>query len=144
MEKFSYEANGYNRSEVNKFVSDVITQTEDIVSRCSSQRDEIIKLKEELEHYKSIEDALRVAVIKAEKVSDDIKRRANEESEVIVNQARENADRIVNEALIRANRIEHNANLLEKNMEIFKQKLKLIVAQQLEIVDEIEVLELEP
>ena len=28
MEKFSYEANGYNRQEVNQFVSDVIAQTE--------------------------------------------------------------------------------------------------------------------
>ena len=31
MEKFSYEANGYNRSEVNKFVEEVITQTEGII-----------------------------------------------------------------------------------------------------------------
>ena len=29
MEKFSYEANGYNRQEVNQFVSDVIVQTAD-------------------------------------------------------------------------------------------------------------------
>ena len=33
MEKFSYEANGYNRGEVNQFIRDVITQTEGIVSR---------------------------------------------------------------------------------------------------------------
>lgn len=144
MEKFSYEANGYNRSEVNQFISDVITETEDIVSRCQSQRDEISRLKTELSHYKNIEDTLKVAIMKAEKASDDIKRIARDESETIIKDAKENASRIVNEALIRADKIEKSASLLERNMEIFKKKLKLIVEQQLAVVEEIEVLELEP
>lgn len=144
MEKFSYEANGYNRSEVNQFINDVIAETEDIVSRCQSQRDEIARLKSELKHYKNIEDTLRVAVMKAEKVSDDIKRIARDESETIIDEAKENASKIVNEALIRAEKIEKSANLLEKNMEIFKKRLKLIVEQQLAVVEEIEILELEP
>ena len=45
MEKFSYETNGYNRSEVNQFVSDVISETEGVITRVKSQRDEIEKLK---------------------------------------------------------------------------------------------------
>lgn len=133
MEKFSYEANGYNRSEVNQFIDDVITQTEDIVSRCQKQRDEIEKLKLELEHYKNMED-----------ITNDLKRVAREEAVEIIITAKENASRIVNEALIRANKIENSSSLLEKNMEVFKKKLRLIVEQQLKIVDEIEVLELEP
>ena len=58
VEKFSYEANGYNRSEVNQFVSDVITQTEGMISSCQSQKEEIIQLKAQLAHYKSIEDKI--------------------------------------------------------------------------------------
>ena len=34
MDKFSYEENGYNKKELNKFISDVITQTEAIISKC--------------------------------------------------------------------------------------------------------------
>ena len=144
MEKFSYESNGYNREEVNQFISDVITQTEDIVSRCQSQKDEIIALKKELKHYRNIEDNLKLAILRAEKTSEEIKKLAKDESEVIITEAKENASRIVNEALLRADRIEQSANLLEKNMEIFKKKLRLIVEQQLTVVDEIEVLQLEP
>ena len=33
MEKFSYEANGYNRGEVNNFVKEVIKETEDIINK---------------------------------------------------------------------------------------------------------------
>ena len=56
MDKFSYEANGYNREEVNQFIGEVIVQTEGIITRCRAQNAEIDKLKAELEHYKSMED----------------------------------------------------------------------------------------
>ena len=32
MDKFNYEANGYNRSEVNIFINDVIKKTERLLS----------------------------------------------------------------------------------------------------------------
>ena len=144
MEKFSYEANGYNRSEVNQFIGDVITQTEGIVTRCKQQHKEIEKLKAELEHYKMLEDTLKVAIIKAEETGDNIKRMAREESELIVTDAKHNASRIVNEALLKAEKIENNAEILEKIMKIFKRKLKLIMEQQMAVVEEIEVLELDP
>ena len=144
LEKFSHEANGYSRSEVNQFISNVISETEDIVLRCQSQRDEIIELKKQLEHYKHIEDTLKVAIMRAEKMSDEIKRMANVESESIITQAKENASKIVNEALIRADEIDKSAELLKSNIEVFKKKFRLILKQQLKIVDEIELLELEP
>lgn len=144
MEKFSYEANGYNRSEVNQFISDVITQTEGIITRCKQQNKDIEKLKAELEQYKMLENTLKTAIIKAEETGDNIKRMAREESELIVTDAKHNASRIVNEALLKAERIENNAEILEKNMKIFKRKLKLIMEQQMAVVEEIEVLELDP
>ena len=144
MEKFSYEANGYNRVEVNQFVSDVIKQTEGIVARCKEQRSDIEKLKSELEHYKNLERTLNLALIKAEETADSIKRVAREESEMIVTDAKHNASRIVNEALLKAEKIQAKNDTLEQNMKIFKRKLKLIIEQQLAVVDEIEVLELDP
>ena len=143
MEKFSYEANGYNRSEVNQFVGDVIRETEGIITRVKKQNTEIQELKKELEHYRNIEDTLKSAIIKAEETGDNIKRMAREESEMIITDAKHNASRIVNEALLKAEKIENNTELLERNMRIFKRKLKSIVEQQLAVVEEIEVLELE-
>lgn len=143
MEKFSYEANGYNRSEVNQFVGDVIRETEGIITRVKKQNTEIEDLKKELMHYKNMEDTLKSAIMKAEETGDNIKRMAREESEMIVTDAKHNASRIVNEALLKAEKIEANADLIERNMRIFKRKLKAIVEQQMAIVDEIEVLELE-
>ena len=143
MEKFSYEANGYNRSEVNNFVNEVIRETEGIISRVRKQNEELESLKKELQHYRSIEDNLKSAILKAEETGDNIKRMAREESEMIITDAKHNASRIVNEALLKAEKIENDRELLERNMRIFKRKLKAIVEQQMAVVEEIEVLELE-
>ncbi|MBQ9018735.1 MAG: DivIVA domain-containing protein [Bacilli bacterium] len=143
MEKFSYEANGYNRSEVNQFVSDVIKETEGIIIRVRKQNAEIESLKKELQSYKEMENTLKSSIMKAEETSDNIKKMAREESLMIINDAKHNASRIVNEALLRAEKIENQSDLLERNMRIFKKKLKAIMAQQQAVVDEIEILELE-
>ena len=63
---------------------------------------------------------------------------------MIVEDAKHNASRIVNEALLKADKIQTKADTLEQNVKIFKKKLKLIMEQQLAVVDEIEVLELDP
>ena len=145
MEKFSYEANGYNRNEVNRFVSDVIRETEGIITRVRKQNTEIEELKKELQHYREIEANLKNAIVqaKADNESDNVKKMAREERDMIVRDAKSNASRIVNEALLRAEKIELKADTLERNMRIFKKKLKSILEQQQAIVDEIEILELE-
>ena len=143
MEKFNYEQNGYNRREVNQFVMDVIKHTEGIIQKCKNQTNEIEELKRELKHYQAMEETLKQSIMNAEIASDNIKRMARDESEMIVTDAKHNANRIVNEALLKAEKIEHEADTLEKNMKVFKRKLKIIVEQQMAVVEEIETLELE-
>ena len=143
MEKFHYEATGYNRSEVNAFIERVIRETEGIINKCQEQKDEIKDLKDKLESYKILEDSINKSIVNAEKTSDNIKRLAREEANVIVSDAKNNASRIVNDALIRSERIEQQADVLERNIKIFKRKLKIIVEQQLAVVEEIEVLDLD-
>ncbi len=143
MDKFHYEANGYNRSEVNAFIERVIRETEGIINKCQEQKDEIKDLKDKLENYKILEDSINKSIVNAEKTSDNIKRLAREEANVIVSDAKNNASRIVNDALIRSERIEQQADVLERNIKIFKRKLKIIVEQQLAVVEEIEVLDLD-
>ena len=43
----------------------------------------------------------------------------------------------------KAKKIENEADTLEKNIKIFKRKLKIIVEQQMAVVEEIETLDLE-
>lgn len=141
--RFSIEENGYNKAEVNKLIDDVIVQTEGIIERVKKQSREIKELKEELEKYKRMEDTLKSSMYEAEVASNNIKKQAIDEGKMIVEDAKRNASRIVNDALIRSEKIELKADTLERNVRIFKKKLKLIVEQQLAVVDEIEELDLE-
>lgn len=141
--RFSIEENGYNKAEVNKLIDDVIVQTEGIIERVKKQSREIKELKEELEKYKRMEDTLKSSMYKAEVASNNIKKQAIDEGKMIVEDAKRNASRIVNDALIRSEKIELKADTLERNVRIFKKELKLIVEQQLAVVDEIEELDLE-
>ena len=143
MDKFNYEANGYNRKEVNKFIDDVIVHTENIIKRVKTQQQEIDSLKQEINRYRKNEEVLRNSLYKAEEVSSNIKKQALDERNTIIDDAKKNASRIVNDALLRAERIEIKADTLERNVKIFKKKLRLIVEQQLAVVDEIEELKID-
>ncbi len=143
MDKFSLEEQGYNKAQVNRFVDDVITQTEDIVNRVRKQSKEIKELKQELNKYKEMEDSLKSSIFKAEETGNNIKKQAIEEAKIIVDDAKRNASRIVNDALLRSEKIELKADTLERNVRIFKKKLKLIIEQQMSVVEEIEELKLD-
>lgn len=142
MDRFTITDKGYSVSEVNKFIDNVIKQTESMLDKMKMQQKEVEQLKLEIERYKKIESDLQSALYRAEQSSNDIKKQAYDEKNVIVEEARRNASRIVNEALLRAEKIELRTDTLERNMRIFKKKLKLVVEQQLSVIDEIEELEL--
>lgn len=143
MEKFSRELNGYKRSEVNAFLNEVIDHTEKVLAKIEKQNQEIQVLNEKLIHYQNVEKSLRMALDHAERMGTFIRKDAENEAKQIVNQARRNADTIVNEALLRAERLEIKNDNVERNLRTLKRKLRTIIEQQLEVVEEIEVLEVD-
>ena len=148
MEKFTRTLRGYDPDEVNHFIDQVISQVEimvnDIKSKnkkiaeLSSLEEENAKLKEKLATYERMEGTLNRAILMAEKTSEQIKLSAYQESETIINDAKRNANRIVNDALLRAEKTEMEADMLRRNITIFKRKLKSIIEAQLDMVNDIE------
>ena len=140
MKKFSKELNGYNKAEVNNFLNEVITETEKVLDKLKSQQAEINSLKEKIVHYQDIERSLNLALNNAQEVGENIRRMATNDAKCIIDEANRNANRIVNDALIRSERLEFKNQTMERNLRIFKNKLRAIVEQQLQVVGEIEVL----
>ncbi|MGE5456231.1 MAG: DivIVA domain-containing protein [Ignavibacteriales bacterium] len=148
MEKFSRTLRGYDPEEVNAFLDQIINQVEKMVTEIKEKDvkinelnalvNENTHLKEKIEQYERVEGTLNRAIFMAQKTSDQIKLTARQESEIIIEDAKTNANRIVNEALLRAEKVEMESTLLKRNINIFKRKLRSIIEQQLEMVEDIE------
>lgn len=143
MQRFKRSFNGYDVNEVNTFFDRVIKHVDSIVKENNNIKDEINKrndrikeLENEISRYKIIEEDLNNSLKNAKENSEYIKRVAKTEGSAIINEARKNANRIVNDALIRAERVENEAVVLRKNIKVFKSKVRLMLNEQLDIIDE--------
>ena len=63
MEKFNREFNGYNRSEVNNLLNEVIEHTEKVLSKIEIQKQEIKTLNEKIIHYQNIIIRKKIQII---------------------------------------------------------------------------------
>ncbi len=142
MDKFTITEKGYSVKEVNDFIDNVIAQTESMLGKMKKQQRDVIFLQKQIESYQKLENELKSALVRAEHSKDDIIKQAQIEKDTIIEDAKKNASRIVNDALLRAEKVELKTETLERNMKIFEKKLKLVVEQQLAVIDEIEELEL--
>ena len=79
----------------------------------------------------------------AENRGEHLRKEAQIEAKHIVSEARRNADYIVNDALLRAEKLEIKNHNMERNIRVLKRKLRTIIEQQLEVVEEIELLEVD-
>ena len=138
MKKFRKSLRGYNVKEVNAFINEVIRQVEKMVNEDNKKQQIIDNLNKEILKHKRREDALNKSILMAQETSEQMKKMARIESENIINDAKKNANKIVNDALNRAQKIESESAVLKKNISIFKNRLKNIIEQQLQIVDDID------
>lgn len=148
----------YTPEQVDQFLDQIIKQVERMIVDNKSKNREIAlrdkkieelskivantaHMQEKLAQYERMEGTLNRAIMMAQKTSDQIKSTAHRESEIILNDAKMNASRIVNESLLKAEKTEMEAEMLKRNITIFKRKLRGLIEAQLEMVDDIEQVE---
>ena len=148
MDKFNRTLHGYDPDEVNAFLDQVINHVEKMVNEMK-EKDAKIKdleskltvnedMRAKLETYEKLEESLKQTAFMAERTGEQIKNNAYRESEMILEDAKKNANRIVNNALLKAERASDEAALLKRNVNIFKRRLRSVIEEQLEMVNEIE------
>ena len=158
MDNNSKTFKNYTPEQVDQFLDQIIKQVERMIQDNKSKNREIAlrdkkieelskivantaHLQQKLAQYERMEGTLNRAIMMAQKTSDQIKSTAHRESEIILNDAKMNASRIVNESLLKAEKTEMEAEMLKRNIKIFKRKLRGLIEAQLEMVDDIEQVE---
>ena len=145
----------YTPEQIDQFLDQIIKQVEKMIEDNKAKNREIVlknqrieeltkalaetsHIREKLAQYERMEATLNRAVMMAQRTSDQIKSSAHRESEMILEDAKRNANRIVNESLLKAEKAEMEADMLKRNVSIFKKKLRGLIQAQLEMVDDIE------
>lgn len=143
MKKFDKSFNGYNVHQVNAFVDDVVVKVDDMINKMKQKDMEIDRLNKELEHYKNMDATLNRAVVIAEEAASKYKENSLAESDLIVTEAKKNANRIINDALMKAEKIEEEAARLRRNIITYKRRIRNLIDQQAEIIDDLDKIDME-
>ena len=143
MEKFSTSKDGYNKEEVNKFVNEVVTEYESMLTKLKQKDSEINELSKSLDKYNNLELALNKTILMAEESANQMKKLAKDEADSLISDAKKNASRIVNEALMQAEKTELESIRIKRNIIMFKKKLKILLENQMDLADEIDKIDME-
>lgn len=147
MKRFSIVEKGYDVDEVNRFIDIVIERLEKLNTENTTYAAKIERLNARIQEKDNTIDGQNVkklekAILAVQETSDRMKEVAKEEARIIVEEAKNNANSIVHEALIKAEKTEQERILLEKNMRIYKEKIKSMIEAQLRIASDLDKVEL--
>lgn len=137
MKRFSIVNNGYDISEVNKFIDIVIGRLEKLNAENAQYASLVNDLNNKLKQSSNT-DKLEKALLAVQETADKIRESSREEARVIIEEARNNANSIIHEALLNAEKTEQERLLLEKNMKIYKEKIKSLIEAELRIAEDLD------
>ena len=96
---------GYDMSEVDEFLEEMAADAVSTQKEFGTLRGKMKVLVDKIEEYRSTEDAMRLALVSAQKVAQEVEQEANEKAAAILAEAQEKADAILAEANAKAEEI---------------------------------------
>ena len=138
MRKFDTVFHGYDKNQVHKCIDDIINNYEVLLNKSKKTEEQNRLLREKIQYYERIEDSMNRAIFTAETAGDQIKSSARKEADALITEARHNASRIINDALLKAEKAQNHADQLKRNTNVLKRRLRQIIENQLEVIEEID------
>lgn len=123
--KFEKAAFGYKQEEIDDFLAELISEFEELDAEREDLRSKIQILADKVREYRQDEDALKDALLGAQKQGHKVVAEAQEKADEIIAQAEEKAKILLDEATV-----QHEAAMEKNRAEIAKEKENLIEAQK--------------
>jgi cell division initiation protein len=90
---FKRALQGYERTDVDKFLDEIIESLEDEATARAALEAEIADLKERISHFKAMEESLQSTLLLAQRTADEVKAAAHKEADLIKQEARLQSER---------------------------------------------------
>lgn len=123
--KFEKAAFGYKQEEIDDFLAELIFEFEELDAEREDLHSKIQILADKVREYRQDEDALKDALLGAQKQGHKVVAEAQEKADEIIAQAEEKAKILLDEATV-----QHEAAMEKNRAEIAKEKENLIEAQK--------------
>lgn len=134
-QEFRRKMRGYDPEEVDLFLTSVSDEVERLNLERSEMLEERGRLRKELEGVRTREEALQKTLVTVQKMTEEMKQRAEKEGELIVQEARLRADRILKDAQDRLSRLETDISRSELERVSFERRLRGMLEQHVALLD---------
>lgn len=135
MKKFRTSLKGYNKTDVNNFIAEVVREYESILEKLKNSTKDIEYLNNELERYKGLEKSLNDTLLVAQEATANAQKAAINEGRLIIEDAKRNASKIINNSLIKAQSIERDAEELKRKVISYKRKFTVLVESHMDDIN---------
>lgn len=135
--EFKRTMGGYNRDDVEDFMSLILVDYEKLYKESIAARDKIETLSEAVEHYKHQESTMQNAIIAAQTAADSLKQTANEQADLIIREAKAKANDIIREANQEIADLDKKYAEMKQQIESYKMRVSAIIKSQLDILNDL-------
>jgi cell division initiation protein len=134
---FKKALQGYDRTEVDQYLDELIETIEDEVQARAAAEAETADLKERISHFKAMEESLQSTLVLAQRTADEVKAAAHKEADLIKQEARMSAER---EIAALSDRIEEARRDYQRHAdtaEKAKSELRSLLMSHLSLIDRV-------
>jgi cell division initiation protein len=133
--RFSRALRGYDREEVEAFLSLAASAFEDLVKELHHLREEVQRKDDEIASHRGRERALQETLVTAQKASDEIRESARKEGEITIAEAELQAEKIVQGAHQRFLRIVDDIQEMKRLRVQFEASVRALVEGHGQLLD---------
>lgn len=128
---------GYNREDVDQFMSMLFQDYKSLYMENVALKDKVAALSSAVTKYKSMEDVLQSTLVVAQTTSDELKKAANDRSQLIIDEAETRAREIILEAQSKVSALQLELTNTQMQISNFKKQVMTSLQSVLEIVSNI-------
>lgn len=136
--EFKNAFNGYNKDEVDDFLSLAKSEFDKIYRDNIALKDKINMLTEAIKEYKNMEAALQNTIVTANNIAEEVKRTAQLNAENLMKEAENKAKEVLLQAQKEITDIRGKHEALIQDYNAYKAKIRSIVEAQMRVLEDLE------
>lgn len=135
---FKKKLQGYDPSDVDQFLDEVIETLEDEASQRVALEAEIADLKERISHFKAMEESLQNTLLLAQRTADEVKASAHKEADLIRAEAKVSVEKEIAQYGDRSNEARREFQRVSETTEKARSELRSLLMTHLALLERAE------